>query len=211
MDDTAGRRKPTAAEDYERYYDLESYLFKIVHERFRCQGYLEAFDFFCIVIWKANRAKSKIARKLLNQPKRTLDEAVIDLTKRIAAQESPKDRLRLLMNAELKFRLPMASAILTVLYPDEFTVYDIRVCESLGMFQELTNITNFDNLWERYIKFKSCVDSNAPQGYSLRDKDRYLWGKSFYNQLRGDIENMFKTAEIGLEETPDVLEAGEPT
>ena len=29
------------------------------------------------------------------------------------------------------FRLPMASAILTVLYPDSFTVYDIRVCSEL--------------------------------------------------------------------------------
>ena len=116
---------------------------------------------------------------------------MFDLTKRIAAQESPKDKLRLLMNADLGFRLPMAIAILTVLYPGEFTIYDVRVCGSLSRFHNLTNITNFDKLWDRYIEYKSCVETNAPQGYSLRDKDRYLWGKSFNEQLCGDIENKF--------------------
>lgn len=202
MGDKSSRRKQTATEAYIQYYDLDSYLFNTVHQRFARQGYLRAFDFFCIVIWKANRAKSKIARKLLMKSVKTLDEAVIDLTKRIAAQESPKDKLRLLMNPELKFRLPMASAILTVLYPDEFTIYDVRVCGSLGRFHELTHITNFDNLWERYTEFKSCVDANARQEFSLRDKDRYLWGKSFYKQLCGDIEKRFG-ASAGKDQTED--------
>ena len=38
------------------------------------------------------------------------------------------------------FRLPTASAILTVLYPDVFTVYDRRVCKVLGAFDQLANI-----------------------------------------------------------------------
>ena len=204
MGDTPGRDKQSVTETFLQYYDLDSYLFNTVQQRFERQGYLRAFDFFCIVIWKANRAKSKIARKLVSKSAKTLDEAVIDLTKRIAAEEAPKDKLRFLMNAELKFRLPMASAILTVLYPEEFTIYDVRVCGSLGKFHELTNITNFDKLWERYLEFKSCVETNGPQGYSLRDKDRYLWGKSFYEQLCGDIENKF-----GVDSGKDELEGSD--
>lgn len=46
------------------------------------------------------------------------------------------------------FRLPMASAIATVLYPNDFTVYDIRVCEMLGDFHGLTYIIKYDRLWD---------------------------------------------------------------
>jgi hypothetical protein len=50
--------------DYRLYYNPEFYLLDIEEPRFKRQGYLDAFDFFRIVLWKANRAKSKIAKKL---------------------------------------------------------------------------------------------------------------------------------------------------
>ena len=52
-------------EDFARYYDLESYLFEEVSPRFQETKTISKFDFFCIVIWKANRAKTKIAHRLL--------------------------------------------------------------------------------------------------------------------------------------------------
>ena len=84
--------------DYKKFYDLESYLFSEVHSRFHQKGRLEAFDFFCIVIWKANRAKSKVARKLLSAEDGydNLDEAIDALTLGISQQRSPKERLRYL-------------------------------------------------------------------------------------------------------------------
>jgi hypothetical protein len=177
-----------------QFYTLESYLFNTVHRRFAEQGHLGAFDFFCIVIWKANRAKTKVAKRLLGDTTKTLDEVVVELTQAIAAQKTPKDRMRLLMFGDIRFRLPMASAILTVLYPDEFTVYDYRVCETLGGFRNLTNLTNIDRLWEGYAAFKRAVMSNSPAGLSLRDRDRYLWGKSFRDQLTNDVATAFRSA-----------------
>jgi hypothetical protein len=35
------------------------------------------------------------------------------------------------------------------------------------------------------------VEEAAPDGLSLRDKDRYLWGQSFSKQLQNDIKKMF--------------------
>ena len=55
----------TEAMDHLRLYDLERYLFKAVNPTFQRDGRLTAFDFFCIVVWKANRAKSKVALRLL--------------------------------------------------------------------------------------------------------------------------------------------------
>jgi len=44
--------------DYIKYYDLENYVLTDVRDKFYRDRYLTAFDFFCIVIWKANRAKT---------------------------------------------------------------------------------------------------------------------------------------------------------
>lgn len=173
--------------DFRQYYDLESYLFNTVGPRFTRQGHLSAADFFCIVIWKANRAKGKIARRLLAQGYDDLDAAVHALTGGLGQQTNAKDRLRYLME-DWKLRLPMASAILTVFYPNDFTVYDARVCDVLGEFHNLVNLVNFDNLWRGYQAYKRAVEESAPKGLTLRDKDRYLWGKSFYKQLVKDLD-----------------------
>ena len=182
----------TPDEQYLQFYNLESYLFDTVRQRFAIEGHLNGFDFFCIVIWKANRAKSKIAKKLLKAFKgMTLDDAVLELTKGIATQETPAEKLRFMLSGKTPFALPMATAILSVLYPEEFTIYDRRVCEVLGKFEKLKNITKFAKLWDGYVEFKRAVESRAPKGLSLRDKDRYLWGMSFANQLRSDVANGF--------------------
>lgn len=176
--------------DFREYYHLESYLFDKVGVRFVEQGYLTAFDFFCIVIWKANRAKSKIAKKLLEVTDVSLDAAVGELTYGITKQTTAKNRLDFLWNAG--FRLPMASAILTVLYPDEFTMYDTRVCGILGGFHNLDNLSDFKDVWQGYQDFKRKVIELTPAELTLRDKDRYLWGKSFYEQLAHDISQGFR-------------------
>jgi hypothetical protein len=177
--------------DYLQIYDLEDYLLETVRPRFHEQGYLNAFDFFCIVIWKANRSKSKIAKRLLTHCQTvSLEEAVRVLTSGLFAQFSPQRRMRYLWS-EWGFLLPMASAILTILYPDDFTVYDIRVCNMLGKFHDIGNTSNFDKLWAAYVEFRDAVAHAAPMELSLREKDRYLWGKSFAQQLTENIGNGF--------------------
>src|SRR5665647_3378852 len=102
--------------DYLKLYDDENYLFEEVSRRFSEQGYLKAFDFFCIVIWKANRSKSKIAKRLLSKGHSDLNSAVIALTKSLANVADDKTRMKILIE-DWGFLLPMATAILTVLYP----------------------------------------------------------------------------------------------
>ena len=176
--------------DFRQYHELESYLLDTVRSRFSKEGELSAFDFFCIVVWKANRAKSKVAKSLLEHGS-DLDAVVRELTRGLAKQPGAKDRLRYLIE-DWQFHLPMASTVLAILYPDEFTIYDVRVCDTLGRFHNLVNRTKFENLWVGYEAFKRTVEESAPESLSLRDKDRYLWGKSFHAQLVNDIARGFK-------------------
>lgn len=178
--------------EYLQFYDLEGYLFKIVSTRYVQNKTLTAFDFFCIVIWKANRAKSKVAERLLahGNGQANLEAAVGDLLSAISEAIDQKTRLSVLIET-WGFRLPMASAILTVLYPDDFTVYDIRVCDVFDDFKDAQYKTNFATLWDRYSAYVTAVRSAVPECSSLRDKDRFLWGKSFATQLQNDIQLSF--------------------
>ena len=177
--------------DFLTYYDLEKYLFEVVSPQFATERTLSAFHFFCIVIWKANRAKSKIAKRLLEHgPYSDLDTAVGVLLAEVVAAHSPKDRLRVMMS-QWGLLLPMASAILTILYPDEFTVYDVNVCDVIGDFHKLKNKINFDRIWDGYANYTEAVKRTAPAELSLRDKDRWAWGKAFVLQLNQDIANNF--------------------
>ncbi len=84
----------------------------------------------------------------------------------LRASGTPKRRLEVLMT-EWKFRLPMATAILTVLYPTEFSVYDIRVCGQLGDFEKLAHRKFSDGLWSDYQRFLNAVKAATPRGLSL--------------------------------------------
>jgi len=183
--------------DYLKLYNLETYLFDTVSSAFQKNGRLNAFDFFCIVIWKANRAKSKVALKMLLKDvkgRKDLDAIAKDLTSQIHDAKSREERMKVLIR-DGGFRLPMASAILTVLYPNDFTIYDVRVCNVLGNYHKVQTKKPFDDLWRGYEEFLDAVKKAAPEGLSLRDKDRYLWGKSFANDLVEDIETLFQKDE----------------
>jgi hypothetical protein len=70
--------------DYKKYYYLEEYLFNEVNSSFRKRGFLNAEEFFCIIIWKANRAKSKIAKRIKKRnPDLNLQTIVKNLTKNL--------------------------------------------------------------------------------------------------------------------------------
>lgn len=99
------------------------------------------------------------------------------------------------MGSRWKFRLPMASAILTALHPDDFIVYDYRVCEQLqqlrvGEFQSLGDKTSLATVWDAHRDFIQAVKTvQARHGIaSLRDADHWLAGKPMAEQLEAGIK-----------------------
>jgi hypothetical protein len=177
---------------YLEFYNLNDYLFGTVNKRFHEIGSIGSFDFFCIVIWKANRAKSKIAGTLLKKFD-DLENASRSITS-VLHNMNMSDYERFAYLLEVGFRLPMLSAILTVLFPDRFLIYDYRICSNPEM-EEFTKleyqISDKHKYWELYQEYIIAVIHNTPSWMSLRHKDQYLWGKSFGLQLKRDIECNF--------------------
>lgn len=188
-------------QDYLKFYDLERYLFEEVSPKFIKNGNIDASDFFCIVIWKSNRTKTRIISRLLKKGHSNLNDAVNELTTQIFQAPDLKSKMSVLIEG-WGFRLPMSSAILTVLYPDVFTIYDIRVCEQLNKhfakepkdFYKIQDLVNFNDLWDGYCGFLEKVQEFAPKEFSLRDKDRWIWGKSF---MEG-VDNLSKTYTLSV-------------
>jgi hypothetical protein len=175
--------------DYRKYYHIEKYLFKDVYSSFHHNGYLTASDFFFIIIWKSNRSKSKEAKRILHISQLSLPRTIKKITETISQKPTQKEKMSVLIN-DWKFKLSTASAILTVLYPNQFTIYDRRVLNLLKL-PNINNIGKFDKLWKGYCEYKKLVVRKTPRRFKLRDKDRYLWGKSIYRQLKADIKSEF--------------------
>ena len=170
--------------DFKKFYDLETYLFSEVADTFGKTGKISTTDFFMIIIWKSNRAKTTV-KKTLSKNVNDFAEAVEQIAKSLSSTTNNKRRLYILMH-DWGLRLPMATAILTVLFSDDFTVYDVRVCNELDDFHKLDWWIFSDKLWDEYVRFVEAVRAKTPQNLSLRDKDRYLWGRSFFEQAQAD-------------------------
>lgn len=165
--------------DYRKFYDKsEPYLLDEVGPHFRDTGKLEPADFYALLIWKAERAKTR-HKKRLARTAGSFAGAVQQIGSDLYKSTSDKDRLQVLIE-KWWFRLPTASAILTVLYPESFTVYDWRVCDELGCDYEPWSWRDFsDALWNHYQSFKQAVVNGTPSDLPcLRERDKFLLGRS---------------------------------
>lgn len=182
-------------EDYSKYFDLNVYLFDEVSKKYQDKGYIDAFDFFCIIIWKANRAKTNIFKKIKNiANSNDLNKICKEITLNLYNIKSNEEKLRHLIQY-WQFGIPMASTILSVLFPNDFTVYDVRVCQILKKHGNLINKTNVDGIMTGYFEYVRDVIDKVPEKKTLREKDIYLWGESFFLELTQDIKDGFARLE----------------
>jgi len=131
-----------------------------------------------IVIWKSPRAKTRI-RKGIEESNKT----VRDITTEIAQAKTPEQRLDILTSV-FGIGIPIASAILTICYPNDFTITDYRVRESLKeLGYKISDPTASVKAYLDYLDL--CKKLSHEQGLSLRDFDRALWGRDFYEGSGG--------------------------
>jgi hypothetical protein len=112
--------------DYRKFYDanIESYLLTEVRGRFENSGKITPLDFYLILHWKAPRVKNVHKERLKRRANGNFACAVDQIAEALHGTSDPKGRLAILMeNEKWGFRLPTATAVLTILFPQEFTVY----------------------------------------------------------------------------------------
>jgi thermostable 8-oxoguanine DNA glycosylase len=168
-----------------KLYNIEGYLLDKVSERFKEEGTLEPFDFFAIVAWKSNRTKTKIRRGLEDAGK-TIQELMLEVTQ----AKTPRDKVEVLLQV-WGIGLAMASAILTVCDPDEFTVLDYRAWNVLEGTSLQGLPEHYPATSDEYLDYcRVCRELAEQVGMSLRDLDRALWAKHWENDLLDLIKGL---------------------
>lgn len=172
--------------DQIHFYSPEVTLFPDPAKRFQQNGKLTGEEIYLILDWKASRARTRHLRRL-KIDKRTFSQAAHEHGLALHGAADDECRLRLVLGSPWSFALPTATAMLAVLYPYRFTVYDIRVCDALGDFHRLGHRRWSERSWADYCRFVEAVRVAAPANLSLRDADRWLWGHDKRKALRREL------------------------
>ena len=139
-----------------RYIELygENYIFNVIGQEAKKRGYLYFNDFYEICMWKSARQKKRyIKNKYIIEEK----------SKRAFAEKDPTRQMDILCELD-GVRIPTASALLTVVYPESYAVIDIRCLEVLrekyGQKDYLGKSMSIKN-WRKYlILMQEWADEN---------------------------------------------------
>jgi hypothetical protein len=112
--------------------------------------------------WKTkNRGKSR--------PKQNSDEEIAEALRVSTILQSPKLAIALLCGLT-GVAIPVASSIMTAIYPERFTIIDFRALEALDAEPERSGSLSY---YECYLTF--CTKLAKDWEISLRELDRALW------------------------------------
>jgi hypothetical protein len=184
--------------DFTKYYDsnIEEYIFNVISKKFK-DG-LDAIDFFIICNWKSNRILKLIYNGLKTKcvdDKINIDDYIKRLTRKLYEEADDNKRLGMLTDIE-GIHLAMASAILTVLDKEKYTIYDFRACEhrDLKQFKKLKDKEKGKITWKDYKEYIDAVKKIQKEEniINLRETDKALWGISFMDDLKNNIKDGFK-------------------
>lgn len=115
-----------------------------------------------IVSWKSKRRKALIAQNS--------DAEIEDALSLALSAKEPRNALAVLMGL-CGVALPMASTILTAVYPDTYTIIDYRAMEALG--EPDADYYKLNMYLQNYLP--TCRRLSSEASVSLRTLDKALW------------------------------------
>ena len=111
--------------------------------------------------WKTkNRGKSRLNKNSMSEVEEALRLA--------ATAKEPRSAIAVLKGLS-GVNVPVASAIMTLVHPEKYTVLDFRALEALGDDSGRRSVT----FYLHYLRY--CADLAKTWGMSLRDLDHALW------------------------------------
>ncbi len=154
------------------YYDPESSVFPAIATRGRKS--MTAEELLLVLKWKTGRLKKSYAKTVSRLPE--INTAVRIANKRGEEVEAIQDLCKI-----DEIGVPVASAILTVCYPEKFTILDWRVLDVLEIKPGESSKWSAKDYWKRFVPRVKAERERFDR--TLRDTDRALWGLSVYRQV----------------------------
>jgi hypothetical protein len=177
-------------------YDPESRVFPEIRKRLSKSEGLSKRDVLLILKWKLGRIRGSNSKTVSDENLNKINKAIVDAKKPEKAVAALKA-----LDKVPGIGLATATAILTVCYPDAFTIIDERVLESLELFprwydkkkKRREKYSTADWTAKGYVKeylprVKECKDQ---WNKTLREADQVLWGLSVNRR----VEKVIKKSE----------------
>jgi thermostable 8-oxoguanine DNA glycosylase len=153
------------------YHVGDEDVFEAVGSKVATRGYMNKDEFLKIVRWKAARS---LRRAHENSP-----EKVEEVSKRAFSTTDDRERIKIL--CELRgVAVRMASAILTIVYPEKYGVVDIRAWRALSDLNLLeegkkNRDKNYYSI-DDYLLYLDIIRQKAKEyGITPREVDKALW------------------------------------
>ena len=150
------------------------------------------FELFAIAIFKANRNKGRIKKGIQNGKNSVKKISSIVASINLEDDLSKKEALNQLIEMP-GIGIPMASALLSVAYPDNFTIVDYRTIDGLKDFFEIGFPSTLDprsNIDGYFLYIHECRKKSVELKISLRKLDQMLWGYSFFKDLEKYVKDL---------------------
>jgi hypothetical protein len=147
-------------------------------------------DVLMILKWKLGRIRDIHSKTVNEQNMACINKAV----QNAAEPENKIVALKTLASVP-GIRLATATAILTVCYPNEFTIIDRRVLAQLKLYPATTDGRTAEEYLERYLPAVKVYAKTW--NCSLREADRALWGLSVSERMEQVIRNARQTDRDG--------------
>lgn len=179
-------------------YDPETRVFPGIEKKISKSEGLGKRDVLLILKWKLGRIKGSNAKTVSERNLEKINRAIADANKRDGAIEA----LEALDNIP-GVGLATATAMLTVCYPENFTIIDERVLETLELLPRGLEKKLEKKKKERKKKYstddwtaKAYVEEYLPRvrerkkewSRTLRETDRALWGLSVNRRIEKTIK-----------------------
>lgn len=127
---------------YIQLYDIEKYLFAVIGPKVQARGYLIFDEFYQICMWKSARQKPRYIEN---------KNRVEEISRKVFSEKDEAIKIEMLCKLN-GVGIPTASAILTIVFPKEYAVIDIRCLEILhGKFSQNIGRSMSVKTWLNYL------------------------------------------------------------
>jgi hypothetical protein len=156
------------------YWDFEEHIFNSIGPDLQRTDSYSLPHFLTVGYWKTPRQLSNYRKN---------DEAKVrDVTSRAFDKALPSISRPATLTALDGVQVPVASALLTVWNPNEFTIIDVWALKTLSFYREGIDGVNFAQhgqpWWEQHydVYLRACLAiAERVKPLTLRDVDRALW------------------------------------
>ena len=169
------------AKKYLDLYNTEDYLFKIIGPRIKLRGFIEFNEFYKICMWKSVRQKQNYLKN---------KNIVKDISKKVFADADRDEASKMKQLCELRgVGIRTASAILTVVSPDQYAVMDVRCIQMLNKIGIKIRESITINRWLEYLKIMRKL--SRENNLTPRQVDQILFSMHREMLEKNNFQNLY--------------------